>query len=565
MRRRIIGLATAVAVVTISVGVAFGAGSHEVKDVTASKGMVAAANRLAAEAGVEILKKGGNAVDAAVATGLALNVVEPNASGIGGGGFMVIRMADTGKVVALDYREEAPSEATKDMYSSEKAKADKISAYGPLAVGVPGTLAGYQMALDLYGTMTLAEVIEPAIRLAEQGVPLSPTTAGAVESHFGDLSKFTPEKDNPFLKDGLPLEAGSVVKQPKLAKAFRLIAKDGKNAFYNGPIGRSMVDNIRNQGGIMTMNDLQRYQPVLRLPSEGTYRDYRIYSMCPPSSGGITLVEILNILENFPLSDWGHNSPRTIHTMTEAFKMAFSDRGNFLGDPSFVNIPYGMLESKKYAKTLADRIDEDKAMQEVPKSDSSVDEHWSTTHISVADVSGNIVSMTQTVNYFFGASMIDPEFGFVYNDEMDDFSSNPESVNAPEPGKRPLSSMSPTIVVDPQGRPFMALGTPGAWRIITSVAQIMTNVIDFDMTMDEAIEAPRFTCRAIGTKPDVLQLESRIPQSTLDVLKLRGHQIKVKDEFDLYFGGAQGICFDPDKSTLIGGADSRRDGDVVGY
>ncbi len=565
MRMGFAGFAVSVVMTVVVAGTAFGGNGHDPKDVTSSKGMVAAANRLAAEAGIEILKKGGNAVDAAVATGLALNVVESNASGIGGGGFMVVRMADTGKVIAIDYREEAPAASTNDMFASEKAKKDAISAYGPLAVGVPGTLAGYQLALEQYGTMTLAEVIQPAIRLAEEGFALSPTTAEAVEEHFKDLSRFTEEKDNPFLKDGLPIEAGTVMTQPRLAKAFKLIAKDGINAFYNGPIGRSMVDNIQRQGGIMTMNDLQRYQPVLRTPAEGTYRGYRIYSMSPPSSGGITLVEILNILENFPLTEWGHNSPKTIHYMAEAFKMAFSDRGGFLGDPSFVNIPFGMLESKKYAKTLADRIVDEKAMHDVPLSDPSVDEHWSTTHVSVADASGNIVSMTQTVNYFFGSGMIDPEFGFVYNDEMDDFSGDPASVNSPEPGKRPLSSMSPTIVLDPQGRPFMSLGTPGAWRIITSVAQIMSNVIDFGMSMDEAIEAPRFTCRSVGGKSEGIQFESRIPQSTVDSLKIRGHEFKVRGDYDLFFGGAQGILFDAAKGLLVGGADSRRDGDAVGY
>ncbi|NCC95804.1 MAG: gamma-glutamyltransferase [Synergistales bacterium] len=563
MSRRLSVFALSVAM-AISATAAFGS-VHDPKDVKASKGMVAAASALAAEAGSEILKKGGNAVDAAVATGLALNVVESNASGIGGGGFMVIRLADTGKVVAIDYREEAPAASTKDMYASEKAKTEKHSVYGPLAIGVPGTLAGYQMALEQYGTMTLAEVMQPALKLAEEGFVLAPTVAKAVEDNFENLSKYTKEEANPFLKDGLPIEAGQKVTQPNLAKAFRLIAKEGIGAFYNGPIGQSMVSNIQKQGGIMTMNDLQRYNPVLRVPAEGTYRGYRIFSMCPPSSGGITLVESLNILENFPLSDWGHNSPKTIHYMAEAFRMAFSDRGNFLGDPSFLNIPFGMLESKKYAKMLADRIDDGKAMKEVPATDPSVDEHWSTTHFSVADASGNIVSVTQTVNYFFGSCLMDPEYGFVYNNEMDDFSSDPKSVNAPEPGKRPLSSMSPTIVIDPNGKPFMSLGTPGAWRIITSVAQIMSNVIDFGMSMDEAIEAPRFTTRVLGTKPDVLQVESRIPEATVEALKLRGHEVKVRGDYDLYFGGAQGILFDSEKALLIGGADSRRDGDVVGY
>ncbi len=543
---------------------AFGASNHEIKNVTAKHAMVAAANGLAAEAGLEILKKGGNAVDAAVATGFALNVVESNASGIGGGGFMVIRPADTGKVVAIDYREEAPGSFTKDMYASEEAKEKKISAYGPMAVGVPGTLAGYALALEQYGTMELKDVIAPAIRLAEEGFPLSGTTAGATESHLDTLSDYNEPKNNPFVdEDGLPLKAGTIIKQPKLAKAFRLIAQHGPQVFYNGPIGKSMVARIQELGGSMTMNDLRRYHPILREPAEGTYRGYKIYSMCPPSSGGITVVESLNILENFPLGEWGQNSAKTIHYMSSAFRLAFSDRANYLGDPSFTNIPTATLESKEYAKKLAGMIPEDKALTEVPKSEIGVDENFSTSHFSVADKDGNIVACTQTINYFFGSSIIDPNYGFVYNDEMDDFSKNPESVNAPEPGKRPLSSMSPTIVLDPQGNPFLTVGSPGAWRIITTVAQLISDVVDYKMSMDDAIEAPRFTTRTKGTTPDLLQIESRLPQEVQDNLVKMGYEIKVKKDYDLYFGGAQGILFKD--GELQGAADSRRDGDAVGY
>lgn len=552
-------------VLAISLGTASMAKDHSPMDVTARQGMVAAANRLASEAGIEILKQGGNAVDAAVATAFALNVVEANASGIGGGGFMLVKMADSDKVIAIDYREMAPAASTKDMYASEEAKEKNFSKYSPFAVGVPGTVAGLTFALEQYGTMTLEDVIAPAIRYAEEGFPLAEVTSEAAESHFDTLSELNDLSKVAFFKEGLPAEPGTLIKQPGLVKAFKLLARDGAKAFYEGPIGESMVNRIQELGGKMTMEDLKNYKVALREPAEGTYRDYQIYSMSPPSSGGVTLVEILNILENFPLSKWGHNTPRTMHYMTEAFKMAFADRSAFLGDPDFLDIPLEGMTSKEYAKTLAAKIDPYKAMQEIPTGDPSMYEHHSTTHTSVADVQGNLVAFTQTVNYFFGASIIDPEYGFVYNNEMDDFSKNPASVNAPEPGKRPLSSMSPSIVLDPEGNPFLIAGTPGAWRIITSMAEIITNLVDFGMSIDEAIEAPRFTCRAIGGKPDKLQVESRIPESTLSYLAFRGHDIKVLNDYDLYFGGAQGILFAPLNDLLMGGADSRRDGAAVGY
>ncbi len=552
-------------VLVLSLGTACMAKDHSPVDVTAKQGMVAAANRLASEAGLEILQQGGNAVDAAVATAFALNVVEANASGIGGGGFMLVKMADSDEVVAIDYREKAPAAATPDMFASEEAKKQNLRKYSPFAIGVPGTVAGMEVALEKYGTMSLEEVMAPAIRLAREGFPLAQVTSEAAESHFDTLSKYNDLSKSAFFRDGLPAEPGTIIKQPGLAEAFGLIARDGQKAFYDGPIGEAMVDRIQELGGKMTMEDLADYEVVLREPAEGTYRDYKIYSMSPPSSGGVTLVEILNILENFPLSDWGHNSARSIHYMAEAYKMAFADRSMFLGDPDYLDIPLEGMTSKEYGKMLAKKIHPFEAMQDVKTGDPSMYEHHSTTHTSVADAQGNLVAFTQTVNYFFGSSIIEPKYGFVLNNEMADFSTNPESVNAPEPGKRPLSSMSPTMVLDPDGEPYLIAGTPGAWRIITSMAEIVTNLVDYGMSMDEAIEAPRFTCRAIGGKPDALQVESRIPEQTLKFLELRGHEIKVRNDYDLYFGGAQGILFDKVNGLLIGGADSRRDGAAVGY
>ncbi|MCF7936521.1 MAG: gamma-glutamyltransferase, partial [Synergistales bacterium] len=454
--------------------------------------------------------------------------------------------------------------ATRDMYASEQAKEEQWRKYHGKAVGVPGTVAGMAMALEKYGTMTLAEVLQPAIKLAEEGFPLAGVTSNAAESHFDTLTKWNTDKNlEPFFKDGLPQEPGVHIKLPRLAEAFKLLAKDGTKAFYHGPIGEAVVKAVNKAEGHMTMEDLANYEVKIRKPAEGTYRGYKIYSMCPPSSGGVTLVEILNILENFPLYQWGHNSPKTIHHMAEAFKMAFADRGTYLADPAFVDIPMEGLLSKEYAKELAGKIKADSVMTDIPAGDPSAYEHHSTTHTSVADEAGNIVSFTQTINYFFGSSVIDEKYGIILNNELADFSSNPESVNAPEPGKRPLSSMSPSIVLDHDGEPFLAAGTPGAWRIITSMAQIVSNIVDYDMSIDGAIEAPRFTCRSVGGSPDKLKLESRIPQVVVDALAGMGYEIEMKDAYDLYFGGAQGILWKG--PALLGGADSRRDGAAVGY
>lgn len=549
----------------------------EVNDVMARNGMVSSAHELASKAGVEILKKGGNAVDAACATMLALNVVEPNASGIGGGGFMVIRFAKTGEVVELDYREVAPASSTKDMYASDKAKEEKWSQLGGKAVGVPGQLMGIWTALEKYGTMSFAEVAEPALRLAEEGFEVHPMQTQIITDNFEKMAKYSPE--NVYFKDGLPVQQGEILKSPGIAKAFRMIGEQGPKAFYDGPIGQAVVAAVNKSGGNMSMEDLRNYEVLLREPVHGTYRGYGIYSTPPASSGGTHIVQLLNIMENLPVNELKHNSPEYLHYLAEAMKLVFADRQKYMADTAFVDVPLAGLTSKEYAKMLASKISKEKVMVEVQPSDpwpfndkpvassymgGTDDIHLSTSHFSVVDREGNIVASTNTVNYFFGSGVMEPEYGIVLNNQMDDFAKDPASVNAPEPGKRPLSSMSPSIVLDPEGRPFMTLGAAGAWRIITAVSQIIMNVVDFGMTMDEAIEQPRIFCYSSSGQRGPLRIEDAMDPGTISLLEWRGHKTEVMPRGG-YFGTAQGILFDVKKGIMDGGADSRRLGVPVGY
>lgn len=545
------------------------------KDVFAKNGMVSAANELASKAGVEILKKGGNAVDAAVATALALNVVEFNASGIGGGGFMTIRFAKTGEVVALDYREMAPASATKDMFASEQSKKDKWSLDGGKAVAVPGWITGMHYALEKYGTMTFAQVAAPAIRLAEEGFTLHPMQNGIIADDFERLSRFNDPERVPFFKDGLPLPAGAVLKQPKLGKLFRLIGEKGPKAFYEGEVADAIVAAVNKTGGKMTLNDLKNYRMEVRTPMIGTYRGYKLYSTPPASSGGAHIIQLMNILELFPMAEYGHNSPKAMHIFAEANKLIFADRAAFMADTAFVQVPLEGLTSKAYAKTLAAKINPDKIMQEVLPGDpwkfqkeqkrarvgGMGSEQMSTSSFSTVDAAGNIVASTNTINYFCGSGVMVPEFGFLLNNEMDDFSQNPQSVNAPEPGKRPLSSMSPTIVLDPKGRPYMSIGAAGATKIFTSIAQIIMNTVDYGMTMSEAIQAPRIHNQLVSKNAGKFQTEKHMDPKLIALMEMRGFVV----DRNIHIGTAQGILFDHSKGMINGGADFRRLGVPVGY
>jgi gamma-glutamyltranspeptidase/glutathione hydrolase len=548
--------------VTIT-SLSFAQDRHTPKDEISANGMVAAAHPLAAQTGVDILQKGGNAIDAAVATAFALNAVEPNASGIGGGGFMLIRFAETGEVIVLDYREVAPAAATKDMFASEEASAQRWSVEGGKAVGVPGTLMGLKEALDNYGTMTLEEVMTPAIEYMENGFEITETFSQMIEDNYEKLANWNDPFEIAYLKDGLPLETGDVLIQEDLAKTYREILGIGIEHLYGGELGQKIVDAVQAQGGILELQDLIEYQPRLLEPITGDYRGYDIFSMPPPSSGGTHLIQILNIMENFDIASMNYHGPTHISVMAEAMKMAFADRAQYMGDPAFAtDMPLEGLTSKEYAKFLADQIEIKEPKMEVPAGDPAGYEHHSTSHISVIDAEGNAVALTQTINYFFGSGVIVPGVGIIMNNEMDDFAKSPDSPNAPEPGKIPLSSMSPTII-EKDGETFMVLGTPGGTRIFTAMTQIISNVIDFSMSMDEAIEAPRMHCFSSGGEARPIYVESLIPAITIEALRALGNEVEVRGAHDLYFGGAQGIMLK--KGVLFGGGDSRRDGVAIGY
>ena len=537
-------------------------------DVYAKNGMVSAAHELASKAGLEIMKKGGNAIDAAVATALALNVVEPYNIGMGGGGFATVRFAKTGEVVFIDFRETAPASARKDMYASEQAKKEHWSARGGRAAGVPGYLAGWFFILEKYGTMSFGEVAAPAIKLAEEGYVWTEGQTGTLQgSHYEDLYNFNNEGKNvPYFVEGLPREAGTVVKHPGLAKAFRLLAKDGKKAFYSGPIGEALVKAVNASGGNMTMKDLANYKVIVRKPVEGSYRGYKIYSSAPPSSGGAHVIQLLNFMENYDISKKKAGSPELMDMWGKAERMVFADRDKYMADTDFVSVPLEGITSKEYAKTMTKNYDPasklpelgkpgdpwkfDKTNKKVSHIGDTGPEHFSTTHFSTVDKEGNIVAATNTINYWFGCKIMLPDYQIFVNNQMDDFSSNPESVNAPEPGKRPLSSMSPTVMLDPQGRSFMTLGASGSRMILTVVAQVISNVIDHKMTMSQAIEAPRIWNDMDGETI----LEATAGKTVIDSLTKKGYKLNLGET---YHGVCQGIIFDHEKNQMDAAADQR--------
>jgi len=526
-------------------------------------GVVAAAKPEASQVGIEILKKGGNAVDAAVATGFALGVLEPNASGVGGGGFMIIKMKDMKEPVVIDFREMAPGKATPTMYLGPDGKVIPNSTIeGGLAVGVPGEVKGLLYALEHFGSGKLnrAEILMPAIEWALKGVPVTVNLASIIQDNYGKLVKYE-NGAKIYLKDGLPYEVGDVIYNPDLARTLAKIAVEGADAIYKGEIAQAIVDEVQKRGGIITLEDLANYEVKIRKPVKGSYRGYEIYSVPPASSGGTHLIEILNILENFDVKKLGFQTTQAAHLWSEILKLTFSDRAKYMADTDFVKVPLEGLTSKEYAKAQAARIDLNKPMSGQQAGDPWKYESGSTTHFSVMDKEGNMVAVTKTINYFFGSGVVIPGWGFIMNDEMDDFVSTPGSVNSVEPGKRPLSSMSPALVLDPQGRSFMAIGSPGATRIFPTVAQVISNVIDFGFPIQEAIMAPRLYQAASGGP----NLEGRYPINAYEGLKKMGHNVTVRGEWDAYFGGVHAVVYDYEKGMLYGGADPRRDGQAAAF
>jgi gamma-glutamyltranspeptidase/glutathione hydrolase len=531
------------------------------RDAFGKRGMVAAATPEASEIGVEILKKGGNAVDAAVAVGFALGVLEPNASGLGGGGFMMIHLAKDNKTVFLDFREKAPLKAAPDMYKlgPNKLPLNNANKWGPLSVAVPGEVAGLLFAQKNYGAMSRKEVMAPAIKWAEQGVEVTPVMAGLMTKYYDALIS-CPATADIYLDEELPKMPGDVIKNFDLAKTLKLIAQKGRDAFYKGPLARKIVDFVRQEGGIISLKDLADYQVSQRQPVKGSYRGYEILSAAPPSSGGTHVIELLNIMENTDLKKLGKDNPLTWHLWAEAMKLIYADRARYSGDTDYAKVPLNGLLSKAYAKGLFERIDQNKVVEKPEPGDPWKYESASTTHYSVMDSQGNMVAVTKTLNFFFGSGLTVPGTGILLNDEMADFDFRPGQVNSIAPGKRPLSSMSPTLVLK-DGESVACLGSPGGKRIITTVALIISNLLDHGLDLQAAINAPRISQYHQGP----FKYEKRLPRDVLEKLKQMGHELEEKQAYDLYFGGAQGVYFDRAKARLHGAADPRRDGRALGF
>jgi gamma-glutamyltranspeptidase / glutathione hydrolase len=561
-----------------------------VHPVHAPHAIVVSRHELASEAGVGILKAGGNAVDAAVATGFALAVVHPQAGNLGGGGFMLIRMAG-GEAHFVDYREVAPSAATPNMYLDGSGNViPHASIVGYKAIAVPGSVAGLTYAEKKYGKLTLAQVMQPAIQLARDGFRLSWSDADDLQDKY--LADF-PESRRIFQREGKYFSQGDIFQQPELARTLERIAKDPDD-FYHGAMAQELATALQKGGGIITAKDLANYAVKEREPVRGSYRGYEIMTAPPPSSGGITLVESLNILEGYELAPLGERSSDSIHLTVEAFRRAFFDRAEFLGDPDFAKIPVAQLIDKKYAAAWRASIDPERATpskdlkrpatfteleryaQVHPQPLDSPEGHH-TTHYSVVDAEGNAVAVTTTLNDSFGSRVTAPGLGFLLNDEMDDFASKPNqpnlfgliqsAANAIGSGKRPLSSMTPTIVLK-DGKPFLVLGSPGGSRIPTTVANILMGVIDYGMNIQESVNAPRFHNQWL---PDVVNVEEWFSPDTIRVLEHEGHKVKVGDSSseppDPYWSDGECIAIDFKTGDRLGASDVRNNGNgkAVGY
>ena len=534
--------------------------------VTARQLMVVSEDAQASIVGREIMRAGGNAVDAAVATAFALAVTLPRAGNIGGGGFMVIHLAETGENVAIDYRERAPAAAERDMFLDEAGEAStEKSRYSGLAVGVPGTVAGLALAHERYGSgaFTLAELLAPAIALAGEGFEVSPALAETLaDTRVRERLEADPEARHMFYRDGEPPSPGTLLTLPNLAATLTAIAEEGPAGFYEGPVAEAIVAAVNARGGAMTPADLAGYEAKLREPVHGTFEGYDIVSMPPPSSGGVHLVQMLNILEGAPLAEYGLNSAATVHLMAEAARRAYADRAVYLGDPDFVDVPVAQLTDKGYAETLRGEIDLEAA---TPSSEVNADraklpkESDETTHFSVIDGAGNAVSNTYTLNFSFGVGFGAEGTGVLLNNELDDFSAKPGvpnaygliggAANAVEPQKRPLSSMTPTIVLK-DGAPFLVTGTPGGSRIITTTLQVILNATVHGRDIMTATAAPRMHHQWL---PDYIRIEEGFSPDTIRLLEEKGHEVRIQDAM----GATQSIMVGPD-GTRYGATDPRR-------
>jgi len=533
--------------------------NHPVID---NQGMVVSQRKIASEVGAQILKEGGNAVDAAVATGLALAVVLPRAGNLGGGGFMIIHLKEEDRNIAIDYREKAPSGAFRDLFLDENGNYDKKKAqFSLLSAGVPGSVAGFHHALMNYGTLSWEEVLKPAIRLAEEGFEIPHDLANTLASkrYRARLSSNEAAAKVFYKEDKSLYKAGEILVQNDLANTLRQLSEFGPDAFYKGEIAKLIVKEMERNGGLITLEDLSNYQIAERKPLNGQYKDYKIVSMPPSSSGGTHLIQMLNMLEEFPIKEMGFGSAESIHILAEVMKRAYADRSKYLGDTDFYKVP-SSLTSKDYAKSLNAFISKDKITpsDEISAGNPFLYESPDTTHFSVMDSFGNAVSNTYTLNFSYGSGMMIPGTGMLINNEMDDFSSKPgtpngygllgSEANAIEGNKRPLSSMTPTIIFK-NDEPYMVFGSPGGSRIITTVLQVALNVMDHDMNIAQAVHSPRIHHQWL---PEILMIESGFGPDTERLLTEKGYKLYPSSTM----GSVQAIMKEGD--YFYGSADPRR-------
>ncbi|MFH0070311.1 gamma-glutamyltransferase [Peribacillus sp. NPDC056705] len=539
----------------------------------ATKGIVSVSHPLAAEAGIKILKQGGNAVDAAAAIQLSLNVVEPMMSGIGGGGFIMIYNKKENKITMIENREMAPKNVTPELFLDGKGKPVPFSKRhtSGKAVAVPGTLMGLETSLEKYGTLKLSQVIGPAIKQAEQGVKVNWATAQYIDENVTKL-KNNQAAAKVFVPDGKPLEEGDTLVQPDLAKTFKLLKKQGSKAFYKGEIGEALTKEVQKREGTMTTEDLQNYEVKEREPIKSEYRGFEVVGAASPSSGSLTVLQILELMEGYDVQKMGANTPEYLHYLTEAMHLAFADRAAYMADEDFYDVPTKGLLDEGYIKERRKLINPNRSTADVkagdpwkyegkePPSMKKVKEEKTpigqTTHFSVMDKWGNMVAYTTTIEQVFGSGIMVPDYGFMLNNEMTDFDATPGGVNQVEPGKRPRSSMSPTFVLK-DGNPFMAIGSPGGATIIASVSETIMNVLDHKMPIQDAILAPRIYSAGYPT----VRWEPGIEQNTRLELMAKGH---VYEEKPQHIGNVQAVIYDYEKGKMYGGADNTREGTVQG-
>ncbi len=538
--------------------VSFVAADVSARSQQASAGLVVADSELASQAGMEILKRGGNAVDAAIATALALSVVDQASSGLGGGGFMVIYRAKDKKSFALDFRETAPAASRRELYLKDGKPVPAASLTGPLAVAVPGEAAGLIEVRKKFGTLPLAVLAAPAVKLAAEGFPLDATLRVAIERGVNNLKRFA-DLGSVYMPNGEVPKEGELIRQPRLAATIKAIAQEGAEVFYRGWIAEAIVDMVKKEGGVMTLDDLKNYKAVWREPLVGSYRGRTVITMPPPSSGGVALLQMLNVVEGYKFDEFKHNSAPYLHLLAEAMKHAFADRAEHLGDPDFVHVPVRKLTDKNYAAWVRGRISPDKTYAPTYYGYYNYNgEKGSTTHFSVIDRDGNAVACTQTVNTRFGSKLLVPKVGIVLNNEIDDFAIHGDignvyglignQANSLQPNKRPLSSMSPTIVLN-NGRPEIVVGASGGPRIINATFQTILNLIEFKMPVTAAVESARIHHQWM---PDRMGVEAGIAAEPRKDLEKRGHALRTQSAL----GVVQAITWDG--VTMKGAADSRK-------